>query len=76
MLSVWKLRVLETHGCHSDNFFEVCAVYEGIRHCYKQVGVGVTNLLQAVVDKCSFFSFQNTCKETRFYHRFERENRL
>jgi len=41
---------------------------------YKQVGVGVTNLLQAVVDKWSFFSFQNTCKETRFYHRFEREN--
>jgi len=64
------LRVLETHGCHNDNFIEVRAVYEGIRHRYKQVGVGVTNLLQAVVDKLSFFSFQNTC----FYHRFEREN--
>jgi hypothetical protein len=30
--------VLETHGCHNDNFFEVRAVYEGIRHRYKQVG--------------------------------------
>jgi len=36
------LRLLETHGCYNDNFFEVRAVYKSIKHLYKQVGVGVT----------------------------------